>query len=693
MNQSIKKSDRLSKGDRSSDVMHLHNSHSKLNHSGKNAPCPICGRTKDRDCSWTDDQGMVLCHTHANDPKPVPGYQFRKLCDSGIHGVDSAAMYVKTNEQKAVRKAMRTEYVYRQDDGSPFVKVVRVDDGKGNKKIHQEHYLNGLWFLGVPVPFRGKVPLYRIYDNPIQQAIKNGEPLLIVEGEGKVDLLMKLGIAATCAIGGAGKWQQYGYPNYLKDLEGAKVVIVPDRDKPGMSHALTIAQDFPEAQWLYPFPESPAWDNLPKTNGVDIADWIIDYRLTKDEVLAAIGPYRKPVTPNLTPDTLPSTQSVTENPPLLIAYETIRATIGDRLRFNTLFKQVELDGEVFDPSMAKLKLALNHRLNLKVAREDVADIVVDLAHSNSYSPIVEYLTRVHAKHGNDISILRGLTERYLCTKEIIHQKMVIRFLIGAVARAFKPGCKNDCALILQGAQGIGKSSFFRVLASEAWFDDSFGSMSDKDERLKIHRTWFIEIAELETMFRRKDISQVKAFLSGAIDQVRPPYGRSVETMKRACVFTGTTNEDEFLADPTGSRRLWVVPVTKRVDTNLLQQERDRIWAAAVALYLAGNRWHLKPHEDVVIEQDKQKYQQRHPWYDAVEDYCDGLTEVAAEEILRHCIGLELKQIGHREKLQMVTILKQLGFKKSGTSYRPDSKRKQVWKRVLPKTTVPTVPKS
>jgi hypothetical protein len=235
------------------------------------------------------------------------------------------------------------------------------------------------------------------------------------------------------------------------------------------------------------------------------------------------------------------------SPRLLKEYELIQDKFGDRLRYNTLFNQVELDDEPFDPSMAKVHLTITHRLNLKGCREDIADIIMLLARARTYSPVIEYLDFVSSEHGSDTAILDGLAARYFGKGiEPIHEALVRKFLISAVARAFRPGCKVDSALILQGRQGTGKSTFFRILASADWFDDSLGSASDKDERLKIHRAWIVEWAELEAVFGRKDIAAVKAFVTCAIDQLRPPYGRSIEALKRASVFVGTTNQPSVL---------------------------------------------------------------------------------------------------------------------------------------------------
>jgi hypothetical protein len=175
----------------------------------------------------------------------------------------------------------------------PLVQVRRSDDGNGKRSFSQWHKADGQWVSGFPEELRKDVHLYRIFDDINKKAIANSEFVLLVEGEGNVNDLHKLGIAATCSIGGAGKWTDYGYPNYLKDLEGAVVVICPDRDVPGIKHAELIAKDFPNAPWLYANPTSFMWDRIPENKGFDLGDWIED-GATKEQILGAIEPRRIP---------------------------------------------------------------------------------------------------------------------------------------------------------------------------------------------------------------------------------------------------------------------------------------------------------------------------------------------------------------------------------------------------------------
>jgi len=259
---------------------------SRFHHSGKTQPCPICGRTKDSDCRW--NQEVAFCHTYVDQDADVSGYVYR-----GSKDIWGQYFPITTTQLQKLDRAKSTkEFIYSNVDGKPLVKVTRIDDGAGKKQFFQSRWNGQTWVNRLTPEVKQQIRLYQI-GNPINQtAIIQKTPILIVEGEGKVDLLLKLGVAATCAIGGAGKWKHYGYPNYLEDLAGSNVVLCPDRDRPGLAHCIEIAQDFPEVQWLYAFPDSSEWQQLPDKNGLDIADWLEAESLTAEQVLAEIEPQR-----------------------------------------------------------------------------------------------------------------------------------------------------------------------------------------------------------------------------------------------------------------------------------------------------------------------------------------------------------------------------------------------------------------
>lgn len=367
---------------------------------------------------------------------------------------------------------------------------------------------------------------------------------------------------------------------------------------------------------------------------------------------------------------------VEKEPRQVKEFRLLQTLLKDRLRLNGLSKEIELDGKPFNLDRARLRLGVYHKIYLESSREEVQDMIVEIAEANEYSPVVEYLNSVYEEFGNDTSILDDLAKRYFGADSPIANVMTVRTLIAAVARAFDPGCKHDEALILQGPQDYGKSSFFRILATQNWFDDSFASVSDKDEKLKLHGAWIVEWAELETIFRRRDISSTKAFLSCQNDRLRPPYGRTVVQMKRQSIIVGSTNEDEFLSDSTGNRRFWVVPVRKKIDQQLVERERDRIWSAAVAMYKRGDRWDLSDAEKKDAAAVASEFQTRDPWFDLVSDFVRSREIVSARDILEDALEIESGRQDQGQLMRIAKILRESGWKKSFREYKGD--RRKIW---------------
>jgi predicted P-loop ATPase len=358
-------------------------------------------------------------------------------------------------------------------------------------------------------------------------------------------------------------------------------------------------------------------------------------------------------------------------------YLSLIKRFGTKLRFNTLKKQVELDSKPFPVGTVKTQINIQYGFLAKSSNTTFPEVFLLAAKRNSYSPIVEYLDRVSSEHGDSTKVLDRLAERYFGQSEPIYNSMVKRFLISAVARAYNPGCKADTALILQGLQGAGKSTWLKILAGgDQYFDDSLGNVGDKDEKLKLHRVWFVEWAELETVFRRKDVAATKAFLSSSTDFVRPPYGRDTEEMARSSVIVGTTNQDEFLSDSTGNRRFWVIPVLKDIDLELLKTERDLIWAAAVALYKSGEQWWLTNLEEVAASGIAEQFQTSDPWTDPVLSYTDDRDFVTTKEVLDKPLQIEISKQDKASQMRVAEILKKAGWRRD--SKRIDGKVTKGW---------------
>ena len=354
------------------------------------------------------------------------------------------------------------------------------------------------------------------------------------------------------------------------------------------------------------------------------------------------------------------------------AINQLDAQYGHRLRFNEMSQQVELDGKPC--KLDTVYLAIAKELDIDVKKEQAVDILSDLALSKAYSPVQEYLNSVA---GAEPINLDELALRYFGNSDPFQATLLKKTLIAAVARAFAPGCKHDTLCILQGEQGWFKSEFWAKLAAE-FFTDNLNDANEKDEKLKLRRYWILEYSEFETVYKRKEVEQLKAFLSSRIDSIRKPYGRAVEDFPRTSIFVGTTNRQEFLQDPTGERRYWVIAVQQRVPIELLDQERDRIWGEAVRLYQAGAKWWLEPEEDTALAKVNQGWQVSDLWESAILQYLKNRTTCTVPELLEKAISLDLAHSGKREEMRVSDILRRYGWQKN--LKRLDGQLQRFWEK-------------
>jgi predicted P-loop ATPase len=236
-------------------------------------------------------------------------------------------------------------------------------------------------------------------------------------------------------------------------------------------------------------------------------------------------------------------------------------------------------------------------------------------------------------------------------------------MISAVARVFEPGSKADCCLILEGEQGIRKSTALRILA-EPWFTDEIADLGSKDAALQTRGVWVIEIAELDSM-SRSEVGRIKAFMSRAIDRFRPPYGKRLITSPRQCVFAGSVNHGTYLRDETGGRRFWPVECKAAViDTDGLAMVRDQLWAEATYLYFEGKPWWL---DSVSLNRDAAEEQAERyegdPWDELILNWVEGRESVSIPEILTNCIEKKTEMWTQMDRNRVARCLKANGWKR------------------------------
>ena len=307
--------------------------------------------------------------------------------------------------------------------------------------------------------------------------------------------------------------------------------------------------------------------------------------------------------------------------------------------YNEMARMIEVTGPVtwerpdgnrywLDSDTDGLKSELDiHYTCFSTRNHDVAFSRV--AMERRFNPLRDYLDGLPAWDG--VERIPELLIRYMKADDTEYVRTVTKkTFTAAVARIYQPGIKFDCMLVLDGEQGIGKSTLFKELAGEEYFSDSL-QLSDMDSKAaaeKIQGFWICEIAELAGM-KKADIEKVKSFLSSSDDKFRPSYGKTVESHPRQGIMVASVNGDRgYLRDITGNRRFWVVKLhqTEQVKTfEFSEEDRDQIWAEAKHYFQAGEKLFL---EGALVE-DAAEVQR-----DAMEeDERQGMVEVYLETLL------------------------------------------------------------
>jgi predicted P-loop ATPase len=252
------------------------------------------------------------------------------------------------------------------------------------------------------------------------------------------------------------------------------------------------------------------------------------------------------------------------------------------------------------------------------------------------------------------------------------------YLIQAVARIYKPGCKADTCPILEGAQGTLKSTAIRIMGG-AWYTDEIAELGTKDASLQTLGIWIVELSELDSM-SRAEVSRIKSFMSRGTDRFRPPYGRRVITSPRQCVFVGSVNHSTYLKDDTGGRRFWPVACGSiHIDT--LTRDRDHLWAEAVTQFKAGAPWWLDTKElNHQAEQEQAARFEADPWQELISEWLNGRDSVSVPEVLIRCIEKPKDKWLHTDENRVARSLRALSWERyrerSGNTLEWRYRRKQ-----------------
>jgi predicted P-loop ATPase len=524
--------------------------------------------------------------------------------------------------------------------------------------------------------------LYRLPD--VMAAIVDGRTIVVVEGEKDADNLRALGLVATCSPDGANKpgHKSKWLPEFSEMLRGADIIVMNDNDEAGRAHRdATVEGTMGVAKSVRVLDLADHWRGMPEK--ADVSDWLASSH-TGDELKALLNEAPLAVKPEPKTSWLDQCQknkfdvvepihsnaliALRNDPALNMCFqfdEMERATIltrplpGARIKFKV---HAVTDNDI---SMLQEWLQLNGIPH--VSNSSVAQAIEQYAAENSYHPVRDYLDELE---WDGVKRVESWLPTYIGTVDTEYTRMIgEKFLIGLVARIYKPGCKSDYMLIFEGPQSVFKSMSCNVLAGD-WFSDSLPDISHgKDASQHLRGKWLIEVAEMHAM-NKAETSGLKSFLTRTVEKFRPSYGRKESIEPRQCMFIGTTNKAQYLRDETGGRRFWPVKVGI-IDIVGLKRDRDQLFAEAVKMFNEDLPWW--PSAEFEREKINPEQEQRYEldsWEAPIEKW---LGEQSADKveigvIAADCLGIKIGDLGTADQRRIAACLERLGWERGKRSH-------------------------
>lgn len=333
-----------------------------------------------------------------------------------------------------------------------------------------------------------------------------------------------------------------------------------------------------------------------------------------------------------------------------------------RLRYDEMLASTVLDGQaITNAEIESVHIWLQEnglkRLGLDVAREAI-DVV---GRKYPFNPLRDWLDGL-AWDGS-LRLSQWLISCLGVADSEYHRQIGSCFLKGMVARIYQPGCKCDYMLVLEGPQGVLKSSICATIAGSQYFSDTLPDLGSDHVRVSTHLRgkWLVEVSELSS-FSRADASKLKQFISTPEEKYMPKYGRKEVTEPRTCLFIGTTNDDHYLRDPTGGRRFWPVKCGA-INLDWLVANRDQLFAEAVSEYQRTQRWwpeadferqHIAPIQEQRLEVDA--------WDEPVLGYLLGRDRLTMVQLADEALGLKKDRFGVADQRRIANILRAAGWR-------------------------------
>jgi hypothetical protein len=340
--------------------------------------------------------------------------------------------------------------------------------------------------------------------------------------------------------------------------------------------------------------------------------------------------------------------------------------LGVQVRHNVFADRLYCSGmglgpELGDAEMESLLLEAEERFALHVGKERWFMVVAKTARANGFHPVRDYLDSLT---WDETPRVDAWLSRYLGADDSEYTRAVGRIvLVAACRRVRQPGCKFDEMMVLESAQGLGKSTALQALCPQPeWFSDDLPLNAESKVVIeRLQGRWIVEAAELKGM-RRGDVEHLKSLLSRQEDRARLAYGRFPSSVPRQCVIVGTTNSDKYLRDATGNRRFWPVRVG-RVELRQLRADRDQLWAEAAHHEALGASIRLAPELWALAGVEQEERAVEDPFAAHLADVLGDMAGKIRARDVWTIVGVSVDRRTQEDNERLGTAMRRLGWER------------------------------
>lgn len=596
-------------------------------------------------------------------------------------------------------------YEYKNESSETLFFMARYNHPTGKKDFIPWSYTNdGRW---IPKAYPNDRVLYNLH---LLNTFKD-KTVLLVEGEKCADVANQLLGDHYVSVTWSSGAQAYRKTDF-KPLHGRKILLWPDNDEPGIKAMNDIMRSLiphtNDIKIIQPSDVPDGWDIADAMSDGMNRDGIISWAKSRVKVIKPVNKNELIETLNkrsgvlMDPESKPITVEVDDGETITEDIQKLILTLGldiegaqgkpicnmsnvlrvlkfmpkyrgvfwfDEFKMRHMYMDRPLEDNDDLPLLTDFQRFYGF---YKLSRTILLDAIMLNSFENKRNPLIEKLNSY--KWDGTPRVDRFFVDRYGVEESEYSLSVSASFFISLIARIYKPGCKVDTMIVLEGEAGTGKTSFAEYLLGEEYFTSAHKDPSHKDFKEGLVGYAIVEFSELAQLSKvEKEI--IKAEITTRIDKFRRSYGRFVSEHKRTCVFIGTTNRDDYLNDETGNRRFLPltvnrpddVPLEKFYDGNIeyIKTTRDQLLAEAIHRYRQGESWWKLPVEETLYEQSTRK--ESDPWESKMFEYIEhrnmfGQKSFKVDEFYgQECLDIVAEKRSILFSRRIGKILRQNGF--------------------------------